>query len=60
LIQTQKINNHGVSKFEAHKNAAAFKDQPKMKDMLRAKQDKKRTVNMKKINQIKISSRVEK
>jgi len=60
LIRTQKINNHGVSKFESHKNQQAFKDQPKMKDMLRQKIDKKRKVNMKKINQIKISSRVEK
>lgn len=60
LIRTQKINNHGVSKFESHKNQQAFKDQPKMKDMLRQKIDKKRKVNMKKINQIKVSSRVEK
>ena len=45
---------HGTSKFENSKNKETFKDQPKLKEMLRNRIEKKRKTNMKKINTIKI------
>jgi hypothetical protein len=44
----------GKSKFEDHQNKKLFTDQPKMKEMLRTKIEKKKKLNMKKINTIKV------
>ena len=54
-VQLQKINNQsGTSKFEQHHNAVTFKEQPKVKEIIRARKEHKYKTNMKKINSIKV------
>jgi hypothetical protein len=51
----QKIKNQmGTSKYEQHHNAIMFKDQPKVKEIIRARKEHKYKTNMKKINTIKV------
>lgn len=60
----EKINlekmEKGFSKTEQHMNKEAFREQPKFKNILKEKIDKKKKLNMKKINTIKIKKHVNK
>lgn len=44
----------GTSKFQQHHEAIMFKDQSKVKDLIRARKEHKHKANMKKINTIKV------
>jgi len=44
----------GTSKYEQHHNSILFKDQPKVKEIIRARKEHKYKTNMKKINTIKV------
>ena len=60
----EKINlekmEKGFSKTENHMNKEAFKEQPRMRNMLKEKIEKKKKLNMKKINTIKIKKHINK
>lgn len=52
-MNKEKIEK-GESRYEKEKNSAAFKQQPRRKEALKEKIEKRRKSNLKKINKIKV------